>query len=99
MRKRPHDRADGLSTNCTVTRRGLLVARAGWLRAASIVERSMRHGQKKEKRMFQSLNWLRRKSTQAHGNAPWKTCLSKWCLSPRNSQFTVIVEGGNVPAK
>jgi hypothetical protein len=45
-----------VSTDCTVTRRGLLVAPAGWLRAASIVEGSMRHRQKKGKRLFQSVN-------------------------------------------
>ena len=48
MKKRPPGRQDGLSTNCTVTRRGLLVAPTGWLRAAYILKGPMRERQKKE---------------------------------------------------
>ena len=42
MKKRPPDAKTELSTNCTVIRRGLLVAPAGWLGAAYILRRPMR---------------------------------------------------------
>jgi hypothetical protein len=40
MRKASARSTTGLSTNCTVTRRGLFVDRHGWMRAAFILKKA-----------------------------------------------------------
>jgi hypothetical protein len=77
MRKRPHDRADGLSTNCTgtaVTPQGKAREGSGLFVAPGRMASGSLHsemalcgtGRRRQTLLFQNLNWLRRKNTQAH---------------------------------
>src|SRR6266849_5964299 len=74
MRKRPHDRADGLSTNCTGTAvapqgkaregSGLFVAPGRMASGSVHSEMALWDRQKTETMPIQNLSWLQRKSTQ-----------------------------------
>jgi hypothetical protein len=92
MRKRPHDRADGLSTNCTGTAvapqgkaregSGLFVASDRMASGSVHSEMALWDRQKTETMLFQNLNWLRRKNT---GERYWAVEIGLKVSSPSPS--------------